>query len=267
MLWSSMPCSQLIAPGPALACSPGRVGQVLGRVEGIANRGVHRPGPRRAEEPQLVALDRAADAQVEVVDAVDAARRAEPARAQIVIEVVGQPRTLRVACEERPVELVAAVLGDNRHPDAAGRDVGAGAAGLIAHFLDHGLVEVLLHGPVAIEPVHHQTVHRHDVVRRGEAAGGHVGLLHAARTADVGHVQGDAAHQLRIGLDVAAGRHLVQHLAGEHFDFRVAGDVHDRRGAGDRDRFLEGPDFQVGVEGAGEVGPQFHGLEPRRLES
>ena len=60
---------------------------------------------------------------------------------------------------------------------------------VIAHFLDHLVVDVLLHGAVAVEAVDHQPVDLDDVVGGGEAARRHVGLLHRARAAHVGRVQ------------------------------------------------------------------------------
>ena len=100
---------------------------------------------RRAKEPQLVPLERAADAGCrldELLDRREACRGdAEAAREQLVVDVVA----LQVRPGEREVrdagEDVAAVLRDHVQLHAAGIAVRSDAARLGDHFLKGGAVE------------------------------------------------------------------------------------------------------------------------------
>ena len=105
------------------------------------------------EEPQLVLLDRPAEADVEVGDQVHAVAVDESARAQFVGDVVRLPLPGTAAGEERPAEPVAPLPRNHVDPDAAGRDVGAGAARLVRHFGVRGVAEIRLHFAVVHQAV------------------------------------------------------------------------------------------------------------------
>ena len=114
---------------------------------------VRRNPPPGREEPQLVLLDRPAEADVEVGDQVHAVAVDESARAQFVGDVVRLPLPGTAAGEERPAEPVAPLPRNHVDPDAAGRDVGAGAARLIRHFGVRGVAEIRLHFAVVHQAV------------------------------------------------------------------------------------------------------------------
>ena len=228
-------------------------------------------GARGAEEPHLVLLDRSAEGTFDVPELIDAVGRLQTAGLEVRRQVVGLEVLVLIAGEHGAAVPVAAVARDHVQADPAARDVGAGAAGRVDHFLAHRAVEVVLHGAVAVEPVDKKAVHLHRGLRGAEAVRRHVGLLHRARTAHVRNVQRHSGDDLAHRLNSAARGDRVERLAIEDLRLGRALDVDGRRRTGHGERFLEGPDPELAVDRHREVGGQFdpislHGGKPCECE-
>ena len=206
-----------------------------------------------AEEPHLVAQDRTAELGVHLHEVRDAVDRPDVVGLELVGQVVALPRRRALGELEAAGEAVAAVLGHQVEVDAGGHRLGVAARGHVDRFLRHRLVVVGVDRAVAHQAVGHQAVDHDHGLRRAGAADEEVGLLHGARAAHVGLVEGHAGDQLAEALDGAGGRHGVEHVAGQHLLLDVALHVDQRRLPGDGDRFLQRADLEVGVDGGDEV--------------
>ena len=241
-------------------------------VERVGDRLVDPPPPERAEEPHPVPHQRPAQPEVQIEDLRHRVRRAQSLRRQVGSEVVALPRARRVRPERRPVQRVAAVLGDHVQANSRGLHLRAERAGLVTHLLEHALVEVVLDGAVAFDAVDAHPVHLDGVVATVGAVHGHVGLLHPGSAADIRRAEHHAVQRRADAPDVSPGRHGFEQLVAEHLLLDRALDVDDRRLAGDGDALFERANPHLDVDGGGEVGGELdalaaHGVEAGERES
>ena len=209
------------------------------------------PAAGRAVEPQLVLLDRSADAEPDVVDLLDLARARQTSRAQVIVQVVALEAVVRALDVEAPVELVAAVLGHHVRVQPAALGLGSSRAGLHDDFLDHHLVELVSRrqrdvvGRAQLHPVERaDAVLRPVNLREPE----HGLALAAAGFAAAERARGERTE--RHGgqrLDALGCGQRVEHLSGQHALLPGVRDVDDRARARDGDRLLDAADTHVGV--------------------
>ena len=216
----------------------------------------------RAEEPDLVPQDRAAERRVELLETVlgrRASRRLEVVlagrRLQLRVHgesgrragVVTVPLERLVGEPGRPLERVAAALGDDVDGQARPhRRRRVHAAGLHLGVLDH--VRAHLHvgelEVVVVARLH--PLELHDV---GEVLG-RVAEIHHTPAAIVERPGVDAGRLLEEVAPVAArrDRHVLLELAVDVQDVRRLGRLDHRRLARDRDRLLQGADLHRDVD-------------------
>ena len=109
----------------------------------------------RAEEPQLVTDDRAAERRIDVPQLLDRVRCRQPLGLHLRREVVALERAARAAHEEAAGEPVAALLADDVHLRAAGGRLAKPAAQAEHHFLRVAdLGHVARHAHALVAAVH-----------------------------------------------------------------------------------------------------------------
>ena len=177
---------------------------------------VDRHVTRRAEEPELVADDRSAHVEVEVLHVLNEVAIQESSRPERIVVVVALPSVRGAAEEAATLERVAAVLRDHVDAHASGRDFGRQRAGLEHDLLREGIVVVRLDVAVAHRAVDDHAVDLHARVPIVSAMRPHVRLFHALRAADVGTTQLDAGNRRADRLHVPRRRQRVEHGALEH---------------------------------------------------
>src|SRR5207237_4363236 len=127
-----------------------RAGRRAVGVDRARDRFVHREQTARAEEPQLVFLNRSALRDVGVAVCADLVQRRDAVRVQEIVAVARLQALRLVAFEQRSAEAVAALFRNEIDLDAAGRRIDVAAAGLVHHFLLRAFVQLDLHGAVAL---------------------------------------------------------------------------------------------------------------------
>ena len=223
-------------------------------VAGPADAGFEIRVPQRPEEPHLVAFDRPAQAAVEL--AYDRGCR-RPARARrtgvaararrAVVDVVAVPTLRLIGVRRRPLERIAAALGDDVDVEArAHRGRGVDAARLHLNVVDHvGAhrhvrdLRILIVGRDRALELHHVR----EVL-------GTVAEIHHAAAAVVERARVDAWRDLEEVAPIAArlDRHFALKLAGDIQHVARLADLEHRRFAGDRNRFLQGADLHHDVD-------------------
>src|SRR6185436_14379404 len=122
---------------------------------------------------------------VPLVEVGDLVHAGDAHRLQVVGQVVALPRFGRLGELEAAGELVAAVLGDEVHVQAAGDGFGSAAGRLVDGLLDHRFVVIRLDCAVAHRAVGDQAVDGHHRAGRADAVDREIGLLHGPAAADV----------------------------------------------------------------------------------
>ena len=160
----------------------------------------HAPRAVRAEEPELVLLNRAAEARGFVEDLHPLVRSVQPARPEIARQVVALHRVVAVEPAQDRLERVAALFRHHVHHRPVRVDFGRDAARLQHHFIDGRRVDL-------VAAVARAVLHAHPVERHLRAALAVVGArLEQVLAADVGHA-GVARRQRHERVDLLrAGR-------------------------------------------------------------
>ena len=220
-----------------------------------------------APVPELVALDRAADFEAEVVDVLDRRARARALRANLVGDVVGLERVVRVVDAAAALEAIGSAARHEVDADAAGLLRRIRAAGRDLHLLHH--VEVVVDrrgaGRRHVGDVH--AVERPLVVAGAGAAADVARLLAGLAAADVDAIHRDVRHALEHDPRVARRRDVLQRLEVEGRLGRGGLGVDDRALAADRHRFLNGRDRQLLVDLGREADADDDALADDRLEA
>ncbi len=237
-------------------------------VDGLRAVGVERadleliepPPADRAEEPRLVARDRAAERRAPVVADVDRvagraallSRLQAEARPQVVVDVVALQGVVHEVEVVVRREAVAARLRDHVHVDAGDVALRGARGRLHVVFLVH--LEAVVHhrgAAVAAGPVHLEAVDAERLLAVGRAEGLDVVLLRALGAADVEAAGDHAGHEAGHGPRVAArGDGLVEVLVDVGLRHRRR-DVDDRRRAAHGDRLLQVADAELDVDARG----------------
>ena len=240
---------------------------VLVLVEAVGHRHVDAEPPAAAEEPQLVADDRPAVRDVQVVDVVARLDRRQVAILKPLREVVRLQRAVDVAEVVLPAVGVPALARDHADAHPAGLGLGRDAARLVDHLLRRELVVVVLHRAVAAGAHDELPVDGDRGLPVAHAVHRHVGLLRRGRQPHLRAIHLDARNQLRRRLQVAPGRDGVEHLAVEHLGLADRLHVDHRRLTGDGDRLFEGADRKHRVDDGREAGRQHLLLDQHGRES
>ena len=228
-----------------------------GRRERVAQEVVGAPATVGREEPEAIALDRSAEREVGVVDALHPVLDLETEIDEILRQVVRLHVSVRAGDEDGAAIGVAAVARDHVDLHAAHRRLRRQRAGLVADFFHQPVVEVEA-GLVAAEAdvLNLDAVdHEHVVVVR-RAVHLERRLLHDLRAADIGRRGGDAGDELSDRERILAGRDRVEPLAAHHRLRYRSAHVDERRLARHRHRLLQRADRHLGVDRRGERGGQ-----------
>ena len=217
-------------------------------IERIGHAFVHRHVSSRGEEPELVADDRPARVDVEVLHVLDEVAIEESPGLQRIVVVVALPAVRGAADEAAAFEEVPAVFGDHVDAHAAGCDFRGQRARLEDDALRERIVVVGLDVAVAHGAVHVHAVHLHARVAIVGPVRPHVGLLHPLRSADVRTTELHARNRRADGLHVPRRRQRVEHGALERV--RALGVLHVDQGrlARDRHALLDRAHLEIDVD-------------------
>ncbi len=202
------------------------------------------PRPIRAEKPQPVPLDRAAQGPARIIDIVDAGRGREAAGPQGVVQVGVLQVGVSVKAGDAAREAVAALLGNHGDHRAVGVGVGRDAARGEHRFLHRFRVGVVALVPLRMLDPHAvvgDVLARLAMVRAADLPGVAAGDVEAFVAAE----PGGERHELIQALHTA--RQHVEQVTGDHGLFAGVRRVDQRGRARHRDRLLERPDPHVRV--------------------